>query len=101
MGARRPLPPGALPLTVSGLCLPPGLSGTLALTVSGFGSDDSCPPDRRPEGSHPRGGAGQKALVPFGVPSPVGPSQPVLAVHQDAQVPLLPDVTSNSPDGCA
>jgi len=34
--------------------------------------------------------------VPFGVPRPVGPSQPVPAVHSTAgrQVPLLPDVTS-------
>ena len=37
------------------------------------------------------------AAAPSGVPRPVGPSQPVPAVHSTAgeQVPLLPDVTSN------
>ncbi|WP_206784851.1 hypothetical protein [Amycolatopsis sp. MtRt-6] len=36
------------------------------------------------------------AAVPLGVPSPVGPSQPVPALHCTAveQVPLLPEVTS-------
>ena len=39
----------------------------------------------------------QKAPVPFGVPRPVGPSQPVRALHHwvVGQVPLLPAVTSN------
>jgi len=38
-----------------------------------------------------------KAAVPFGVPNPVGPSQPAPAVHCTAgeQEPLLPLVTSN------
>ena len=41
--------------------------------------------------------ARQKAPAPFGVPSPVGPSQPDLALHHwvVGQLPLLPDVTSN------
>jgi hypothetical protein len=41
----------------------------------------------------------QKRLVPFGVPSPVGPSHPVPAVHQTAgvQLPFDPLVTSCSP----
>ena len=36
------------------------------------------------------------AATPCGVPRPVGPSQPVAAVHSSdgEQVPLLPDVTS-------
>ena len=40
----------------------------------------------------------QKAPTPLGVPRPVGPSQPVLALHHCVvgQEPLLPDVTSNS-----
>ena len=40
----------------------------------------------------------QKAPVPFGVPSPVGPSQPVRAVHHWAGLhePLFPEVTSFS-----
>ena len=40
---------------------------------------------------------GQKAPVPLGVPRPVGPSQPVRALHHwvVGQVPLLPVVTSN------
>ncbi len=40
----------------------------------------------------------QKAPVPFGVPRPVGPSQPTRALHhwEVEQLPLLPDVTSNS-----
>jgi hypothetical protein len=39
----------------------------------------------------------QKAAVPFGVPRPVGPSQPTRALHHwlVVQVPLEPDVTSN------
>src|SRR5689334_9480487 len=41
-------------------------------------------------------GAAENAAVPLGVPRPVGPSQPVPAVHSGApQVPLLPLVTSN------
>jgi hypothetical protein len=45
----------------------------------------------------------QKAPAPFGVPRPVGPSQPVRALHHwvVGQVPLLPLVTSNSEPGCA
>ena len=43
----------------------------------------------------------QNAPVPFGVPSPVGPSQPAPAVHscRAAQEPLLPVVTSLSAAG--
>ena len=44
-----------------------------------------------------------KAAVPFGVPSPVGPSQPAAAVHSNdgEQVPLLPLVTSLRLPVCA
>jgi hypothetical protein len=39
----------------------------------------------------------QKAPTPFGVPIPVGPSQPARAWHTGIpQAPLLPLVTSNS-----
>jgi len=40
---------------------------------------------------------GQKAATPFGVPRPVGPSQPVRALHHwvVGHDPLLPLVTSN------
>ena len=39
----------------------------------------------------------QKALIPSGVPLPVGPSYPVVAVQRyDPQLPLLPEVTSKS-----
>ena len=42
------------------------------------------------------------AAEPFGVPRPVGPSQPVPAVHSTPgeQVPLLPDVTSYRLEVC-
>ena len=45
----------------------------------------------------------QNAPVPLGVPSPVGPSQPVREVHHwvVGHVPLLPLVTSNSDPVCA
>ena len=45
----------------------------------------------------------QKAPAPFGVPSPVGPSQPARALHHCVvgHVPLLPDVTSNRFPGWA
>src|SRR5262245_43927826 len=43
-----------------------------------------------------------KAAVPFGVPSPVGPSQPVPAVQIGApHVPFDPLVTSNRLPACA
>lgn len=44
----------------------------------------------------------QKAPAPFGVPRPVGPSQPVRALHHwvVGQEPLLPLVTSNSELTC-
>ncbi|WP_158702136.1 hypothetical protein [Kitasatospora sp. MMS16-BH015] len=43
-----------------------------------------------------------KALTPAGVPSPVGPSQPVRALQTWVpQVPLLPLVTSLSAEVCA
>ena len=46
--------------------------------------------------------AAVNAAVPFGVPRPVGPSQPVPAVQIGApQVPLVPLVTSNRLPGCA
>ncbi len=40
--------------------------------------------------------------MPFGVPRPVGPSQPVRALHHwvVGQLPLLPDVTSKSDEAC-
>ncbi|MDT4974297.1 MAG: hypothetical protein QOG98_55, partial [Pseudonocardiales bacterium] len=49
------------------------------------------------------GTGGQKLDVPFGVPSPLGPSQPVLDLVQAAvvEVPLEPVVTSLSPEVCA
>src|ERR1019366_1138217 len=42
------------------------------------------------------GGPPPNAVIPFGVPSPVGPSQPIPAVHKalPAQLPLDPVVTS-------
>ena len=40
---------------------------------------------------------GQKATAPLGVPSPVGPSQPVVALHSALpHDPLLPLITSLS-----
>jgi hypothetical protein len=47
--------------------------------------------------------AGQNAPVPFGVPRPVGPSQPVPAWHHYdvGQVPLDPVVTSYRATACA
>jgi hypothetical protein len=46
---------------------------------------------------------GQKLLVPFGVPRPVGPSQPGPAVHHTAGLhePFDPLVTSFNPPGFA
>src|SRR5262249_54160270 len=46
---------------------------------------------------------GQNAPVPFGVPRPVGPSQPALALQSCdvLQLPLLPEVTSNNEEACA
>lgn len=46
--------------------------------------------------------AHQNAPVPFGVPSPVGPSKPVVPVqrYEPPQLPLLPDVTSLSELAC-
>ena len=42
------------------------------------------------------------AAVPFGVPRPVGPSQPAPAAHPGGpHAPLLPLVTSNSAAGLA
>jgi hypothetical protein len=54
--------------------------------------------DRRGSGRSVR----QNAVVPFGVPRPVGPSHPVPAWHHTVveHVPLLPDVTSKSPLAC-
>ena len=45
---------------------------------------------------------GQNAPVPFGVPRPVGPSQPARALHHCVvgQEPLLPLVMSNRLVGC-
>src|SRR5262245_36614103 len=41
-------------------------------------------------------------VAPFGVPRPVGPSQPVVALHSaEVQLPFEPLVTSNSSQGCA
>src|SRR5262249_39414447 len=44
-----------------------------------------------------------KAVVPFGVPRPVGPSYPTMPVHkyEPLQEPFVPEVTSNSDDVCA
>lgn len=49
----------------------------------------------------PSAGSGQNAPAPFGVPRPVGPSQPARAVHHwlGEQLPLLPDVTSKRSPG--
>ncbi len=53
--------------------------------------------DRRPAHNF----LGQNPPVPFGVPRPVGPSQPTRAVHNcdGEQVPLLPETMSkNDPE---
>ena len=55
----------------------------------------------RPDGMSERPGSNprdQNAPVPLGVPRPVGPSQPVRALHHWVvlQLPLLPEVTSYS-----
>src|SRR5206468_3810398 len=45
---------------------------------------------------------GVRPVVPFGVPRPVGPSQPVPASQMTVpQLPLLPDVTSKKLLACA
>ena len=70
----------------------PNTLSRCASASSSTWSPDTCPAYGR-----------QKAVRPFGVPRPVGPSQPAPAVHQTLvlQVPLLPVVTSCSPDACA
>jgi len=53
-----------------------------------------CPQPRHASRGEPTGQP-VKAAVPFGVPSPVGPSHPLPAVQIGApHVPFLPDVTS-------
>jgi hypothetical protein len=53
---------------------------------------------RRRGPRRPTRAVAQKPPVPLGVPSPVGPSHPVRALHHwvVGQLPLLPDVTSKN-----
>ena len=54
-------------------------------------------PDGEGGGVEPEPPLAVNAAVPLGEPRPVGPSQPVPAVHSAGpQPPLLPEVTSNS-----
>src|SRR5204862_5651357 len=83
---------------------PPGSfsSGTCCRCATAPARAGEAYPQGRRGGVGPGGVGGRRGVpdvnapTPFGVPRPVGPSQPVPAVHIGApHAPLVPDVTSN------